>query len=154
MHCRGPLHRFNYALEQWHTASKRLHRYLKAVFPSKMLQFSTMPFFTAVATTLKTSIKNFRLQYPLNENFSQRTSRWFAAILIVVAVILMLITAAAQAYEPISVYSRDYNDNTLLWYERLLGNATSSLGLLQSWACSGSIIQLGDGTYTYCSTLI
>jgi hypothetical protein len=130
----------------------------RSLFKSRIalenLQSSPMPVFTAVATGLKNSIRDFRLQYPHNGNFSRRISRWFAAILIVVAVILMLITASAQAYEPISVYSRDYNDNNLLWYERLLGNATSRLGLPQSWVCSGSIILLGQGTYTYCSTLI
>jgi hypothetical protein len=114
-----------------------------------------MPLFTAVAISLKNSIKNFRLQYPLNENFDQRISRWFAAILIVVAVVLMMVTAAAQAYEPLSVYSREFNGNTLLWYERLLGTATSRLGLPQSWACSWSIIQLGEGiVYVFCSKLI
>jgi hypothetical protein len=151
---RARTHRYSYPPEPWHTAPNSPDRYLKAVFPSKTLQSSPMPVFTALATSLKNSIRDFRLQYPLNGNFTRRISRWFAAILIVVAVILMVITAAAQAYEAISVYSREYNGNTLLWYERLLGNATSRLGLPQSWVCSGSIIQLGEGTYTYCSTLI
>jgi hypothetical protein len=107
-----------------------------------------------ILTRLKRSLENYRLQYPLTEDFSPKISRGFTGLLIVVALLLMLVTAAAQAYEPISVYSRYFTGNTLLWYEYLLGNATTRLGLPQSWACSGSIIQLGDGMSLSSSDLI
>lgn len=97
-----------------------------------------------VTTRLIKSVRAFRLQYPVKQNFGSRATWIFITILIVGGIILMLLTVAGQAYEPITVYSRSFNGSTTLWYERLLRDTTSRLGLPKSWDCSDSIIQLGD----------
>jgi len=92
------------------------------------------------------SLKDFRLSYPLNREFSQNATWWFTSIASVVVIITMLLVSAASAYEAISIYSRDFNTTSPLWYEILLANATSSLGLSPSRVCSSSVIELGSGT--------
>ena len=102
---------------------------------------------------LLTSVKNFRLQYPQTKDFGARSTWVFISITIIVSVIIMMLAIAGQAYEPITVYSRSYNNSGLLWYERLLRNATSRLGFSNSWSCSDSIVDLGDGSPIVCSEL-
>jgi hypothetical protein len=102
-----------------------------------------------VTSRLLKPVKAFRLQYPVKQNFGPRSTWIFITIAIVGSVILMLLTVAGQAYEPITVYSRSFNGSTTLWYERLLRGATSRLGLPKSWDCSSSIIQLGDSSTPY-----
>lgn len=97
-----------------------------------------------LATCLK-SLKNFRIAYPVKRDFSQKTSWWFTSVASFGIVITMLGVAAASGYEPIPSYSRTFNTTSPLWYEVLLGNATSSLGLSASRVCSGSVIELGNG---------
>jgi hypothetical protein len=108
----------------------------------------------AIVTKWWTSVKNFQLEYPRTQKFDKRRTRIFTAILVVVSATLMLLTAAAQTYEPLSVYSRAFNGTTSLWYERFLRSGASGLGLPESWSCSGSIIQLGDGALPVCCGLI
>jgi hypothetical protein len=97
-----------------------------------------------LATCFK-SLKNFRIAYPIKRDFSQKTTWWFTSVASFGIVITMLGVAAASGYEPIPSYSRTFNITSPLWYEVLLGNATSSLGLSASRVCSGSVIELGNG---------
>jgi hypothetical protein len=92
-------------------------------------------------------IQAFRLQYPVQNDFGRKSSRWFLVIAPIVGVVLILLAFAGQAYEPVALYSRSFNSTTgSLWYERLLGSATSSFGLPSGWSCAGSIIEIGDGS--------
>jgi hypothetical protein len=91
------------------------------------------------------ALKAYRLPYPVKRDFDATPTWWFTAVASCGIVMTMLLTAAASAYEPISVYSRTFNTSNPLWYENVLGTATSTLGLSKSRVCSGSIIQLGDG---------
>ena len=108
------------------------------------LPLSTMAIVNAISPLLR-SLKDFRLSYPLKKDFSKKTTRWFISAASIGIILTMLSTAAASSYEPISVYARNFNTTSLLWYEKVLRNATSSFGLSRSRVCSGSIIQLGDG---------
>jgi hypothetical protein len=105
---------------------------------------STMTFLNAVASPYR-ALKAYRLPYPVKRDFNAAPTWWFTAVASCGIIITMLLTAAASAYEPISVYSRIFNSGSPLWYEYVLGNATSTLGLSKSRVCAGSIIQLGDG---------
>jgi len=62
------------------------------------------------------------------------------------ALIIMVLTFASTAYEPIAVFSSNFNGESLLWYERWFHNATWLLP--ESWNCSGEIIQHGEEVVT------
>ena len=76
----------------------------------------------------------------------------FRGIWFVFATVTFFLVLAAAGYEPITVYSKSFTGDTgVLWYERILGSATSRLGLPKTWGCDNAIINVEECSSSFFS---
>ena len=88
------------------------------------------------------SVKEFSLEKPAYNSFNAPLgSRIFVGLFVVISVFVFLAVEAGNGYESIAVFSPNFTQTSLLWYEHF----GPWLHIAPSWTCQSSVIQRGQG---------
>jgi hypothetical protein len=88
------------------------------------------------------SVREFSLSEPSYDSFeAPLASRIFVAFFVALSIFVFLAVEAGNGYQSIAVFSPNYAQTSLLWYEHL----RPWLPISASWTCQGSVIERGQG---------